>query len=91
MKLKKLKAIIREHLIDKIELWIAKMRANRMHRITGRRYFVILRYDGKLIVVDNKYINFYNKGLRNKNKRLNIEKLMKMALYATTCKSVINR
>lgn len=63
-----------------------KEEANRLHRISGKRYFVVPKSETECIVVDNVYIKAYNrqKGVR----KINIHDLIKMAYYATPARGL---
>lgn len=60
-----------------------------MHEVTGKRYYVIPFGDqGAVIIVDNKYIDVYNKMNRKqvRFKKIDIYELEKMAYYVTSAK-----
>lgn len=63
-----------------------KNKAIRMHKITRKRYFVVPKTETSLTIVDNNYINFYNK--QKGVKKININDLIRMAYYATPAKGI---
>lgn len=58
------------------------------HKITGKRYHVIPIPKNKLRIVDNDYINTYNRLMRHKKnfKKMTIETLLQIAYYSTPLK-----
>lgn len=58
----------------------AKRRANNLHKMTGRRYYVI-NYEGKPLVVDRNFVNLYNR--EHPKQKITIERLLRMSLYYT--------
>jgi hypothetical protein len=65
----------------------AKNKADRMHKLTGKRYFVIPRKGG-LMVVDNDFVKFYNKNIKQKKDHIDIKRLLEMCYYATPLQSI---
>jgi hypothetical protein len=62
----------------------AKKRANKLNQLTGKRWHVLpIEGTMRYIVVDNGYINRYNRYVAKKQDRINIEKLLKMSYYST--------
>jgi hypothetical protein len=57
-------------------------KADRMHFVTGKRYWVVPFGQTKLGVVDNDMINQINKGLP-KGRKIDINTLCKEAYYTT--------
>ena len=71
--------------LKKINLFFAKKRANNLHKLTGRQYFVIPAKKNKLLIVDNKFILSYNKFIKNKAvRKITIVELLKMSYYFTS-------
>lgn len=68
---------------NRIRMWYYCTEADRRHKLTGKRYFVIP--DGKkLKVVDNDYIKLYNKAAAHlKCKKINIKDLLEASYYVT--------
>jgi hypothetical protein len=66
-----------------------KKKADRLHKLTGRRYFVVPKTANSLTVVDNSYIKYYNKV--NKNKQITIVDLINMSYYATSVQGIIRK
>lgn len=61
-----------------------KKEADRLHKLTGRRYFVVPSGD-RLEVVDNSYLKFYNAWAKHKGqKQIRLPDLLKMAYYHTS-------
>jgi hypothetical protein len=80
---------------DRLKYWYKKTvthykfkryrkRADELHRLTGRRYFVVSDAAGGMVVVDNRYIDAYNKAMKGKAKKITIADLITMAYYATS-------
>jgi len=59
----------------------AVKKANRLHRLTRRRWHVINGENNSFAVVDNRFIDYYNK--QRIGTKLTIEELLKIALYST--------
>lgn len=64
-------------------IYLARMvkKANRLHKLTGKRYHV-LQMGSKLEVVNNQIIKAYNKRVSS-TKRININTLLNISLYST--------
>ena len=70
-----------------ISFWYAKRKANKMHKLTGKRYHVVP--GGKrLMVVNNTFINHYNKAVKSKSKMITIADLLKMSYYSTPVEGI---
>jgi hypothetical protein len=70
-------------------------KANKMHLMSGKRYFVVPISDTRLAVVDNTYVNDYNRFASkqrkgSKIKKININDLIRMAYYATSTRRLVN-
>lgn len=65
-----------------------KNKANRLNKLTGKRYFVVPATDTSLMVVDNNYVKFYNK--QKGVKKIDIYDLIKMSYYATSTRSLVS-
>lgn len=84
---KRLKAILAwfkfeyNSIVNFINFWYMKRKANKLHKSTGKRYFVVPKTDTSLIVVNNTFIDSYNKikGI----KKINIHDLITMSYYST--------
>lgn len=63
-----------------IKLAIYCKRADKMHKVTGKRYHVI-ENNGRLMIVNNSIIKVYNK--KTKKYKININQLLNEALYST--------
>jgi len=63
-----------------LKLAIMCKRADKMYKVTGKRYHVI-ENNGKLMVVNNSIIKAYNK--KTKTNKINIYQLLQEALYST--------
>ena len=62
-----------------------RKRADKLHELTGRRYHVIPDSAGGMVVVDNRYIDIYNKAVKGtKTKPITIKDLLQMAYYSTS-------
>lgn len=69
-------------------------KANKMHKMTGKRYFVVPKTDTSLMVVDNEYIKQYNKFMSkqkkaNRVKKITIKDLIEMSYYCTSTKGLV--
>jgi len=78
-------------LIESLKFWRTKREANAKHKQTGKRYHVV-PYDTKtLAVVDNSFIDNYNKAVKGKGKKITIQDLLKMSYYSTSANSPVLR
>lgn len=80
-------------LIENIKFWLAKRKANKLHKQTGKRFHVVPASDRKLMVVDNTYVERYNhviKGIRGA-KKITFHDLIKMSYYSTSVNSPVLR
>lgn len=77
----------------KIMFAIYRKRADRLHEMTGKRYFVIPDSAGGMVVVCNTYIDTYNKTMKKfgKTKRIDITDLLKMSYYATSLNGIVRK
>lgn len=68
---------------NRIQFWYFRNEADRMHKITGKRYFVIP--NGKTLkVVDNDYVKLYNRAAAKLNyKKVTIVDLLHDCYYCT--------
>lgn len=69
---------------NSIYLFIKKNEANRLHKLTGRRYHVVPKDNETLMVVDNRFIDAYNRAIKGKNKKITIKDLLEMSYYSTS-------
>jgi len=65
-----------------------RRKANQLHEQTGKRYHVVPGSNISFVVVDNSYVDLYNRQLP-KAKRINIDTLLKMSYYSTAVKSCV--
>jgi hypothetical protein len=75
-------------LINSYNFWKAKRKANKMHRLTGKRYHVVPASETKLMVVNNDFVKEYNRLVKKKGHKITIEKLLKMSYYSTPVQGV---
>ncbi len=69
-----------------------KYEADRMHELTGKRYFVIPKSDSRLSVVDNNYIKRYNKAASKLHfNKITFLDLIESCYYCTTTGTTSNR
>ena len=91
-----------KNISDRFKYWLKKTithykfkryrkRADELHKLTGRRYFVIPDSGGGMVVVDNNYINIYNKTMKTHGKKMTIVDLLKMSYYATSLNSIVRK
>jgi hypothetical protein len=77
-------------LLNSFALWSAKRKADKQHRLTGRRYHVVPTSKGKLMVVDNTFIDRYNKTIKGTgNRHITIIDLLKESYYSTPIKTTV--
>ncbi len=69
---------------NSISFWYFKRKANKLHQLTGKRYHVVPRDKNKLMVVDNTFIDHYNKCVKGKSKKITINDLLIMSYYSTS-------
>jgi hypothetical protein len=65
-----------------------KREANNLHKLTGKRYHVIALNNNKFKVVDNTFVDKYNKLIKGKNRKITINDLLKMSYYSTSTRSI---
>ena len=65
-----------------INLKLKSRKADRLHKLTGKRYFVVPATDTTLMVVNNDYVKHYNK--HSGQKKITFHDLIKMAYYYTS-------
>lgn len=69
--------------IDKQRFKNAKKRAIEYHLLKPKQYHVI-KQAGKYTVVDNRWVDYYNKVIREKGgKKITVYELMKIAYFST--------
>ncbi len=68
-------------LLNYYNFWKMKRKANKLHKMTKKRYHVVPLSDTKLTVVNNDYIKWYNK--HKGVKKITIHDLIKMSYYST--------
>ena len=74
---------------NSISYWFAKHKANRLHKMTGKRYHVVPRDERNLMVVDNSYIDIYNRAVKKQGgKPIDIISLLRMSYYSTSVQSL---
>lgn len=59
-----------------------KKQAEKMHKLTGKQYFVVPKTKTSCMVVDNTFIKAYNQNVP-KNKRITHVDLLRMCYYKT--------
>ena len=61
-----------------------KKEADRLHKLTGKRYYVLPISKSRLGVVNNEYLKVYNKwAAHNNRKKIRLPDLLDMAYYHT--------
>jgi len=60
-----------------------KRKAKKLHKLTGKQYFVVPKTQTSCMVVDNSFIKAYNKNVP-KSKRIRHIDLLKMCYYKTS-------
>ena len=68
--------------INSAKFKIKKNQADKLHELTGKQYFVVPNDKKGLSVVNNDYIEAYNRN-KPKNKRIDYLRLCSMAYYST--------
>ena len=69
---------------NSISFWYMKRKANKLHKLTGKRYHVVPKNKTQLMVVDNSFIKAYNLSVKSKSKQININDLLRMSYYSTS-------
>ena len=77
-----------KNLIVLFRFWLIKRRANQLHKVTGKRYYIIM-VAGRFLCVDNSYIRAYNKKAKHKSQRINFTDLINMTEYMTSQKGLV--
>ena len=77
-------------LLNSINFKIAKNKADKYHKLTGKRYHVVPGGKNKLIVVDNTFVKIYNEKAKTLKgaKRIDFDDLIKMSYYSTSLQSL---
>lgn len=68
-------------LLNSFDFWRKKRKANKLHKLTGKRYWIVPGTKN-LLVVNNDFIKQYNRKCP-KHKRIDHIKLNDMAYYCT--------
>jgi len=77
---------------NSISFWYMKRKANKLHRLTGKRYHVVPSGKHSLMVVDNTYLDFYNRQAKKHRKpTIDIMQLLKMSYYSTSVQSIVRQ
>jgi hypothetical protein len=78
--------------VNRINFYFAKKKADKMHKLTGKRYHVVPKSDHELMVVDNTWIDAYNRAAKKHGgKTININDLLKMSYYSTSVVGLTQR
>lgn len=65
--------------------WYMKKKAEKLHKLTGKQYFVVPKNKTSCMVVDNSYIKFYNQqAAKMKTKKITHPDLLRMCYYKTS-------
>ena len=75
-------------ILNSFFFWKMKRKANKMHKLTGKRYHVVPKDNTHLMVVDNSFIKRYNKAVKGKSKKITIHDLLKMSYYSTPIEGI---
>lgn len=73
---------------ERKRLKIAKRKAIKLHKLTGKRYHVVPNGSGGLMVVDNEFLKIYNKNVKGLGKQLTFQDLMKNSYFSTSVRGV---
>ena len=75
-----------------IMLWFKKRKANKMHRLTGKRYHVVPSDTG-LMVVDNEYVAAYNRVIKRNGvgKKITFLDLIRLSYYSTSVQGLTRK
>ena len=78
--------------LSHIDYYLSKRKADRLHKLTGRRYHVIPG-PKKLTVVDNTFIDRYNRECKGKKgfHKMTIVELIKQSYYSTSVQSITRK
>ena len=79
--------------LNHISFYYAKKKADNLHKLTGKRYHVVPKTQTSLMVVDNSYVDAYNKHAKHlkRFKKITILDLLKMSYYSTSVQGVIRK
>lgn len=78
-------------IVEEFKFWRAKRLAKALHKKTGKRYHVVPKNDKELMVVDNTFIDAYNRAAKGKTKKITINDLLKMSYFSTSVNSPVLR
>jgi len=69
---------------NSIHFWMKKREADKLHKLTGKQYFIVPRTKTSLMVVNNDYIKWYNQqASKHKQKKITHPQLLEMCFYKT--------
>jgi hypothetical protein len=68
-----------------------RAKADKLHKLTGKRYHVVPATKQSLMVVDNTFIDKYNKAAKGKTKKITIVDLLKMSYYSTSVQGITRK
>lgn len=72
------------YFLNRIQFLYFKIEADKLHKLTGKRYFVIPKSNTKLGIVDNDYVWRYNKAAAKRGyKKITIKDLLEQCYYCT--------
>lgn len=84
--MKKIKQFLRSEwlmLTRGITIAYLKSRAKRLWVMTGKQHHVVPTNEGRFIVVNNQWVNAFNKIVKDKGKHITSYDLAKMSVYST--------
>ena len=74
---------------NSISFWYNKRQADKMHKLTGKRYHVVPKDESTCMVVDNTYIDHYNRAMKKVGgRKISIVELLRMSYYSTSVNSL---
>lgn len=79
--------------LNYVTFYLARKKADRMHKLTGRRYHVIPSGKHTLAVVDNSFVNEYNRRVSKMKggKKIDIIALLNMSYYSTGVQGITRK
>jgi hypothetical protein len=78
--------------LNYINFYFAKKKADKLHALTGKRYHVIPTGKYRLSVVDNNYIDLFNRIAKKKGrKQISIMDLIQMSYYTTSVQGLMRK
>ena len=80
-------------ILNHINFYLARKKADRLHKLTGKRYHVVQGKGHNLMVVDNTFVALYNSKVKTFKgaKKIDFTDLIKMSYYSTSVQSLTRK